>query len=419
MIAMLNKPVFTNADFEPYLQSELSLVYGIPGSGKTELACQLAHAASRAGLRVMIATISTWQSLDISRKLSINGTQTPIYLLHKKKKPLPKELFVTKGITATTKLPSQIPPSISIATGQKWAWLKEDRPKFDLMIVDEAHQMPYMLFLQLQGLSERAVLISDLNLLRPIITTSTDRWENMPDGPHTPVAAALAHQNKADFTQLLSCSYRLHEEDIHRLSLKLPSHQSPRAHQSTSKQNLNTKHAVNHPAVNALLDGQSIVQCELSGNQIEDYAHQIQSILTALLEAQICIEGGRMSGPLNPAKCAVICASTTECTQLERLIGSSFPEVLIETTDGIQGQERAITIVLHPLHSSSCLTPFTLDYGRFVTMMSRHRVGCILLSPSNLHELLYKHPQLSTSILEHDQSTTMDWIQHLNFLTWE
>ena len=70
-------------------------------------------------------------------------------------------------------------------------------------------------------------------------------------------------------------------------------------------------------------------------------------------------------------------------------------DVLVDTADRFQGQERALVWVCHPLSGQAQLDAFLLDPGRLCLMLSRHRVGCILVGRKGIAETLRSSTPLS------------------------
>lgn len=93
----------------------------------------------------------------------------------------------------------------------------------------------------------------------------------------------------------------------------------------------------------------------------------------------------------------------------------------IDTANRLQGLERRLVIAIHPCSYLSELEPFALDRGRLSVMLSRHRIGCILLSREHLSELLeepYLHPERSVSseVSDETESTHEGLEAHRNLL---
>lgn len=71
-----------------------------------------------------------------------------------------------------------------------------------------------------------------------------------------------------------------------------------------------------------------------------------------------------------------------------RALLADLPDVLVGTTNAVQGSERAVAVVLHPLAGYREVTPFGTDPGRTCVMLSRHRAHMTLVTDTATPEVL-------------------------------
>ena len=126
-----------------------------PGAGKTGVAERVAvQGAWLQGEKVMIATQTKAQSLDLVERLASGWPSREVYLFAKQGMNIPDEIKAmgnAKVITSLNSLPSS--PHIVVANAAKWSYAKECH--FDLLIVDEAYQLRDSQFIQIAGLALR------------------------------------------------------------------------------------------------------------------------------------------------------------------------------------------------------------------------------------------------------------------------
>jgi hypothetical protein len=70
---------------------------------------------------------------------------------------------------------------------------------------------------------------------------------------------------------------------------------------------------------------------------------------------------------------------------------------MVTTPEIWQGQQRPIMLVKHPLSGARSLSEFDLDPGRLCVLLSRHQLGCVLLTRDGLLDALDRHEHDSTA----------------------
>jgi hypothetical protein len=71
--------------------------------------------------------------------------------------------------------------------------------------------------------------------------------------------------------------------------------------------------------------------------------------------------------------------------------GLSADDVMVDTPEIWQGLEREVIVVKHPLSGRRRLSAFTLEPGRFCVALSRHKVGCVIITRDGVGEALDAH----------------------------
>ena len=76
--------------------------------------------------------------------------------------------------------------------------------------------------------------------------------------------------------------------------------------------------------------------------------------------------------PVVATDIAVVVSHVTQAATVRAFL-AGHPDTLVGTANQLQGLERPISVVLHPLAGYRDLSAFTLDTGRACVMLSRHR----------------------------------------------
>lgn len=363
-----------------------------PGAGKTGAVERLAaQAMARRGERVMVAAQTNAQALDLVRRLSTGFPRLPFHLLHSAERAPPEDLLARPNVTAVSReqdLPDA--PCVVVATSAKWVWSPEAVRPFDLLIVDEAYQLPEHRFLCIAGLASRVVLVGDPGQIDPVVTADTARWRSNPDGPHVSSPRALLSRHPGVRVLRLPVSRRLvqHTVDLVRPAFypDLPFEALAAPGQRGIR--FESPAGAEDEVLERLASGESLVWRGLPeaapGVNDPELADTIAATIARLFARGAVIWDHEGERPLQPGDVGVVCAQVTQVAAVRERLGSGLGEVLVETADRFQGLERAIMVAWHPLSGRSEIGAFQLNAGRLCVMLSRHRIGCVVVGRAGI-----------------------------------
>ena len=356
------------------LSEPLSLIRGVPGSGKSNLAIDTAIAAYRNQKRVIIVTTSNAQSFDLARRISYRGRDVRVLLYHRSNLEIPS-ILPSEGVEmATGASVFAHGPCIVLGNAAKWAWVKPPIPSFDLMIVDDASSIRESLFMQISGLAKQYIIIHDQSPLSPIIKSNTQRWAHMTRAPHHSIIDTITYHKPKIHT--LNHTNRLPKDTVDLLYPDVFPH-----HVTTSAQNRQlTIPSPTTPLWDQVTQGASLVQALFPSHSNEQIAHWVAQSIQELLDNHTTIQDTRMHGRLSPAKIAIVCAEHTQVLLMEKALGPLSKEILIDIQLHQRSIERALVFSFHPLNHMKHPSPFHWDPARLSLSLTRHRVACILLS---------------------------------------
>ena len=174
----------------------LTCVDSPPGAGKTWLAEQaVSLATTQAGMSVCCVTPRARQGVDLAQRL-VDGFDLPRL-----------ELLISKHRSPPSGLIDRVPiidsvhaighgPGVVVSTVDKIATHLQHVPanRFDLLVVDEAYQLPFKQFLPIASVAPRVLLVGDPGQLPPLVTANTSRIELADHRVHWPALKELRRQ---------------------------------------------------------------------------------------------------------------------------------------------------------------------------------------------------------------------------------
>ena len=106
--------------------------------------------------------------------------------------------------------------------------------------------------------------------------------------------------------------------------------------------------------------------------------------------------------------------TTAVAKRLRAAIGRG---VTVDTANRLQGREFDVTLIYHPLAGRADVSEFHLDSGRLCVLLSRHRVGCVVVGRAGARDLLAAHAPSSERILGLDEDPEHEgWFANLEVL---
>ena len=367
-----------------------------PGAGKTGVAERVAvQGAWLQGEKVMIATQTKAQSLDLVERLASGWPSREVYLFAKQGMNIPDEIKAmgnAKVITSLNSLPNS--PHIVVANAAKWSYAKECH--FDLLIVDEAYQLRDSQFIQIAGLATRHVLVGDPGQIAPVVSADVSQWRNMPDGPQVPAPQALlARRPDHALRMTLPSSRRLPADTVDYVQPafypQLPFTATSRLGDRLLLPGQGDSHRWDE-VIDKAGSGATLLMAELPARSTGEFDDQLSAEIAGLalrlLERGTEMLDDGQTIALTPQQIGVVCAHRSQVYSVQQRLGKELEGVYVETADRYQGLERRVMIAHHPLSGRMTLSDFQLDSGRLCVMTSRHRVCCFLLARAGLAERL-------------------------------
>lgn len=174
----------------------LVVVRSPPGAGKTWLVeTVVALAARHCGLRVAVVAPRAEQTYDILRRLVGVVAPVPIQPFQSAARSLPADL---DGDPRLLRVASSVAgfsgrPQVLVSTVAKLFDSCPDLTQycFDLLVCDEAYQVPYKDFAPLFKLARQVLMVGDPGQLPPLVRADTARFESARVKVHWPAPKEL------------------------------------------------------------------------------------------------------------------------------------------------------------------------------------------------------------------------------------
>lgn len=372
-----------------------------PGAGKTGVVVRLAGMSlAMMQERCMVVTQTNAQALDLASRLTVKYPSMSVHLFVRHGLELPCELLSLPNLIvlhSAKDLPAE--PSIVVGNASKWSWVDEHVEPFDLMIIDEAYQLPDYRFWQIANLAERVVLVGDPGQIEPVITSDVTRWSATSTGPHISCPKTLLeHFPKIPVLQL-PVSRRLRQSTV---AIVQPAFYPDLPFEAFDPEGSRAifieDHAGFEPCVRGALTqlegGASLVGVTLPARLTGEHDPELSALIARtaqeLVGSQVEDRGG--CEVVRPEDIGIACAHRSQVQAVRERLGHGMQGVLVETADRFQGLERAIMLVHHPLSGRSDASAFHLDVGRLCVMLSRHRIACLVFWRDGITDALGATP---------------------------
>jgi len=373
-----------------------------PGAGKTRLVVNLALALSEEpfNYRVGIACQTHEQLSDVAGRLAAGGASHAGVVLGSQKARTTSQVQGVPVVKSSGRMFTD-GGGVVVATTAKWAWLNQERFECDVIIVDEAWQSTFGDVAALGAFSGRMIYVGDPGQIEPVVTGATQRWEHRVAAPHHPAPVAVVAQHENHVVQIpLTQSYRLGPDtaalvsDVFYADLPFVSAR-PNEHVSVRGNVLPEMAAVQVNALHGPNDGDVLTA-------VADHVGDVLADGVYVTEA-----GG--SRPLLGSDIAVIAAHVSQVGALQALLAGS-PEVTVGTANQLQGSERPVVMVVHPLlgYREFSEGGKEMSVGRLCVMASRHRAHMTMFIDDSSVAALRQHMKVA--------GASKDMIVHDDFL---
>lgn len=358
----------------------VSIVRSPPGAGKTTLSCTVAaHLAGRCGLRVAVACMTVAGTLDFVRRLDACGNGFPVTLLTANGSRAPKTL--PPGVEHAN-APKQLSNGVVVATAARWEWVTPGTGKdswigADVLIVDEAYQLSMAGLFALAPVAPQVLMVGDPGQIDPVITGDMRRFEKFKVAPHrpAPVEFEAAHPAVAAVF-CLPHTYRVGPDTAHVLQ---PLYPDLPFGSGRGRRDLVAGGSV-------LPEIDTLVVNSLGGPNDPMVADAIVARVRELVGTTVVTDDGSFT--VTPGHIGVVCAHNSQVSAVLARLSEDLAEVMVDTTERWQGQERDVMVSLDPMVGQRRASDFAQDTGRLCVMISRHRAHCTFVTRADVAGVL-------------------------------
>lgn len=366
-----------------------------PGAGKTTTLLRIVQLALQDRKSVGVVTQTNSQADDICRRMSALPDARPIFRFLGSGKSMEHPIVDCEEVHRAEDIPQG--PKAVVGVAAKWT-LVDKWPDVDIMLVDEAWQMPWLSFVPLLRQCDRFVLIGDPGQIEPVISVPTQRWDTSRHPPHRDAPSVLSSRMRTLSFQL-PVTWRLPKEtaalvqsfydfpfdsaaeDGDRcLCFDHPGNPDSAADRALTR--------LEHHSIAGLM-----VPMPSSGapatNDPDVSGACVDVVRRALVRGAHAVTRDREGPARTPLTVDGIGIAVTHKVLMQQIIGdlarAGVAGVKVDTAERWQGLERKLMVVVHPL--SSTLDPsfdFDLGTGRLCVMASRHENGMVVVSRNHL-----------------------------------
>jgi superfamily I DNA and/or RNA helicase len=421
------------------------IVEAPPGAGKTALvASTVAEAVSR-GQMVAVVTARAFQSYDVARRLVSTYPDMPVQILQASDRVTPSDLtgLINSGtlLSVTSDVRElSISSGVVVSTVSKMVVSSPDLRDelFDLIIADEAYQIDFRglapLF-PLVGNLGTILLVGDNGQLAPLVMVDTVRLSG---GSGSASSGAQVHwaaprellRQYPDLPVVrLPASRRLPRDCVPIIQQSFYPGLPFRATSNRAERRLGfsarSKGDLIDRALSLCAGGAALICIALpalarpSITVDEELCEFAASLVARILERGALWRGRRL---LEPDDIACIDPVVRSGAAIRRYLQSkNLPteRILCDTPERIQGAERAVTIVRHPLSGSGPISGFGLDKSRFCVCLSRHTLACVIVTRGDVGDRLRQYRYGGGSdMLGGEDDEWSGWVAHRTVWDW-
>lgn len=364
-----------------------------PGSGKSFLVEVVASVAVQdLGLRTAVACQTVAQTVELAVRTASAFPTLEVFLLTRRGGGRPPQTEGVSNLTVTDDveaLPAE--PHVVLATSAKWSAINPDKYEADLLILDEAYQLTNATYGLVSGVAPRHLMVGDPGQIAPVTTAGTERWMDMPNGPHVPAPLALIGLRGGDVSRVrLPATRRLGQATT---DLVQPAFYPDLPFRSIrDARRLVIGGAA--PLIDAALSGGNPemgyveIASERAGVADRGFAKVIARLVQeACAGTHVEAADGSLL-KVAPEHVGVVVPHVVQSAMIRAELGPAFADVMVDTTERHQGLEREFMVALHPLSGRVEATDFARDAGRLCVMLSRHRTACVVVGQSGGMDVL-------------------------------
>jgi DNA replication ATP-dependent helicase Dna2 len=351
------------------------LIQGPPGTGKTHVLISLIKTAMSQGLRVGLAALSHAAVDNALSKVLKSGIDEDLCVrIAGDNAKVSSTLYSPIDVTALVheslgKCPRHY--QLYAATMHSWM-LSGSTPEIDVLIIDEASQVPIFFSPYLAKLSARVIMFGDHRQLPPVMQTST---------ASLPAEDIFSYAISNGQFPMLETQYRMNA-NIQDWSSKRFYHGRLHPHETVHSRDI--------------LTGRSFTNAMLTGGQVNLFSHQGRSTSNANpTEASLVAEivaGLRGQGGLESREIGVVSPHRAHagaiCAKLQEKLGlEDAQKITVDTVERFQGQEREAMVFSFGVERNTAkpgAKEFLGDGRRLNVAVTRARSRFYCLAPTTL-----------------------------------
>ena len=385
------------------------VVSAVAGAGKSRLVVDTVAECRRRGVRVAVCAPTNEQVFGLVRSIAESDPAAKVAYLPARSIEVPRSVALA-NVEILSDVGGADAPEVLVGTARKLADARHPRSSTarplgvrDALIMDESFQIDSTQYFAVADLAPRHLLVGDGGQIHPFSTVAEGlQWRGLATDPlETAVGVLLAHHPHT----------RVHRFPITRRcdarAVPVMRHFYPASHQFDAAvpagvRQMTLGRVAAGDARTRVLDGvldtaahQGWALAELPGAQTRsadpEIAQTIVDLLVRLAERGCTLECERHpeGAGLELRRVAIAVAHTDQKLLLRALCDAAgLFDVIVNTTNQLQGLEFDLTIGWHPLAGLACADEFHLEAGRLCVMCTRHRHACIVVGRRSDRELL-------------------------------
>lgn len=392
------------------LESERAVVVSaVAGAGKSRLVVDTVDECRRRGVRVAVCAPTNEQVFGLVRSIAESDPTRKVAYLPARSIEVPASVALA-NVEILSDPGEADAPDVVVGTARKLADARHPRANTvrplgvrDALIMDESFQVDSTQYFAVADLAPRHLLVGDGGQIHPFSTVAEGlQWRGLATDPlETAVGVLLAHHPRT----------RVHRFPITRRcdarAVPVMRHFYPASHRFGAAvpegvRQMKLGRAASVSSRTVVLDGvldtaalRGWALAELPGAQTRsadpEIARTIVNLLVRVAERGCTLECERYpeGATLEMRRIAIAVAHTDQKLLLRALCDAAgLFDVIVNTTNQLQGREFDLTIGWHPLAGLARPDEFHLEAGRLCVMCTRHRHACILVGRRSDRELL-------------------------------
>ncbi|MEU2119478.1 AAA domain-containing protein [Streptomyces sp. NPDC016459] len=379
------------------------VVQAPPGAGKTTLVAQAAAALAQSSGPCPVIAQTNSQVDYLVRRFADDHPHLRTARFTGVDHTAPDDLRAHADVRVGTRIEDlERTADVIVGTAMKWATVTNRQWPWG--VVDEAYQMRSDTLLRTARLFGQTLFVGDPGQLDPFSTVKPDRLEGMAHDPMSSAVSVVLANNPDLPVHSLPVSWRLPPSAVPLISKAFYPRISFQAGSSESDRTLTFSNTGMRTPADRVIEhaartGWALFElpARITRHFDSEALHAALAIAERLLirGATATCEQDPEGHVLHPQDIAIGTTHRIQVDHLRALLARHYPRLhglAIDTANRLQGCERRVTIVLHPLSGRSNASAFHLDAGRLCVLTSRHRHACIVVARRGIAELLDAHP---------------------------